>query len=223
MSDSADFHYDGGKGTAAEWRPIPGLPNYEASSDGQIRSLDHVDPRGRRRRGRVLKQTRAGRGGKYFYVPVPGKAGSVAAVHRLVLMAFRGPCPEGMEACHNNGDGHDNRIENLRWGSHASNVADMMRHKREARERGRHGREMRTAQFVDEVRRLLDMGFDDVYLYRCLRDQAGLKDQQIFNLLGAGHDAKDRRDYRRGLDMVWQKWLNDEQESRLLKADDGRV
>ena len=49
-------------------------------------------------------------------------------MHRLVLSAFYGPCPEGMIGCHNNGISHDNRIENLRWDTYASNTEDMLKH-----------------------------------------------------------------------------------------------
>jgi hypothetical protein len=49
-------------------------------------------------------------------------------VHRLVLEAFRGPCPEGMEACHKNGKPWDNRLENLRWGTPKSNANDKKTH-----------------------------------------------------------------------------------------------
>ena len=45
-------------------------------------------------------------------------------VHTLVLLAFVGPRPEGMEACHNNGTRIDNRLSNLRWDTHVGNVAD---------------------------------------------------------------------------------------------------
>lgn len=49
-------------------------------------------------------------------------------IHDLVLMAFVGPCPEGMMALHGNGNGRDNRLENLKWGTAKENAADMMRH-----------------------------------------------------------------------------------------------
>ena len=45
-------------------------------------------------------------------------------VHRLVLTAFRGPCPEGLVGCHNNDVRTDNRLENLRWDTSSANVAD---------------------------------------------------------------------------------------------------
>lgn len=51
-----------------------------------------------------------------------------AAVHRLVLEAFVGPCPPGMEALHRNGDPTDNRLENLRWGTRSENNLDRQRH-----------------------------------------------------------------------------------------------
>ncbi len=49
-------------------------------------------------------------------------------VHRLVLEAFVGPRPDGMEACHNNGIRTDARLENLRWGSRSDNQRDATRH-----------------------------------------------------------------------------------------------
>jgi hypothetical protein len=49
-------------------------------------------------------------------------------VHRLVLETFVGPCPDGMECCHNNGDPADNRLENLRWDTLSSNAYDRVEH-----------------------------------------------------------------------------------------------
>ncbi len=52
----------------------------------------------------------------------------VRYVHRLVLEAFVGPCPEGMECRHLDGNPRNNRVENLRWGTHRENRQDMERH-----------------------------------------------------------------------------------------------
>ncbi len=50
------------------------------------------------------------------------------SVARLVLTAFIGPCPEGMEGAHLNGDRGDNRIENLSWVTHTVNESHKSLH-----------------------------------------------------------------------------------------------
>jgi hypothetical protein len=60
-----------------------------------------------------------------------GSSHSHRFVHRLVLEAFDKPCPDGMEACHDpDPDPTNNRIENLRWDTHAANMRDSVRHGR---------------------------------------------------------------------------------------------
>lgn len=49
-------------------------------------------------------------------------------MHVLVLECFVGPCPPGMEACHENGIRHDCRLVNLRWDTRRANHADKRRH-----------------------------------------------------------------------------------------------
>lgn len=49
-------------------------------------------------------------------------------VHSLVLGAFVGPRPNGMVACHNDGDPFNNRLSNLRWDTQASNIEDKKKH-----------------------------------------------------------------------------------------------
>lgn len=53
-------------------------------------------------------------------------------VHQLVLEAFVGPRPEGMEACHWNDVCTDNRLENLRWDTTSANRHDQVRNGRHA-------------------------------------------------------------------------------------------
>lgn len=50
---------------------------------------------------------------------------STRYVHDLSLTAFVGPRPPGREACHRNNDKTDNRLSNLRWGTHTENYADL--------------------------------------------------------------------------------------------------
>jgi hypothetical protein len=54
--------------------------------------------------------------------------GASRKVHRLVLEAFVGPCPPGMECCHNDGNPLNNRLDNLRWDTRRSNQLDRNRH-----------------------------------------------------------------------------------------------
>jgi len=49
-------------------------------------------------------------------------------VYRLVLIAYVGPCPNGMVACHNDGDVTNNNLENLRWDTQKNNLKDTIAH-----------------------------------------------------------------------------------------------
>ena len=42
-------------------------------------------------------------------------------IHRLILLAFVGPCPEGMEVSHLNGNRFDSRLTNLKYETHVDN------------------------------------------------------------------------------------------------------
>ena len=108
-------------------KDIPGFPDYAVTDGGAIWSKPRVDTIGRRQRGTWLKPYIRKDG--HASVNLFSKYGQKAyRVHRLVLEAFVGPCPEGMEACHNNGDPADNRLENLRWDTRQENQKDAVKH-----------------------------------------------------------------------------------------------
>lgn len=48
-------------------------------------------------------------------------------LHRLVLLTFVGPCPPGMEGCHNDDDKSNNALTNLRWDTSSANHLDRTR------------------------------------------------------------------------------------------------
>ena len=114
-----------------DWLPVPGYEGlYDVSDLGRVRSIDRLVPRdsgGRMRiqRGRILKQ---GMRGRYQCVTLclDGKTERFS-VHRLVLLAFRGECPPGMEACHHDDDPLNNRLDNLRWDTKSANSLDRIR------------------------------------------------------------------------------------------------
>lgn len=108
--------------TPETWRDIPDLEGYyQASDQGQIRSVDRhqTDTRGRRtfRRGRILKQTtRDGHPGAL--ISVDGVTRTFSAC-RLVARTFLGAPPKVKtpRVIHIDGDPANNRVANLRWGT----------------------------------------------------------------------------------------------------------
>lgn len=118
--------------TEEEWRAIPGYEGfYEASNLGRVRSLDREyvrrDGIRTRRKGKVLTPTINTYGRRQVYLCLPGEKQNPQLVHRLVLQAFVGPCPDGMEACHWDDDHTNNRLDNLRWDTRVNNYRDRER------------------------------------------------------------------------------------------------
>jgi hypothetical protein len=119
-----------------EWRPVVGHPDYEVSNFGRVRSLDRVKVYQRRDQysGALLTITRCHKGkvlrpgtmtSGHQFVVLGRKKGF--CVHVLVLTAFVGPAPDGMECCHWDDDPANNHRDNLRWGTRADNLADYER------------------------------------------------------------------------------------------------
>jgi hypothetical protein len=113
------------------WAPIKDFEGiYEVSTLGRIRSLDRPQRvRGNGislQKGQILKQWKQG---NYMYCDLrkPGIK-QKARIHVVVLETFVCLRPDGMIACHNNGDSTDNRLYNLRWGTHEDNAKDKILH-----------------------------------------------------------------------------------------------
>jgi hypothetical protein len=101
-----------------EWREIPGWPEYEASSDGEIRYLAGI----------VLAQGRTKNGYARVYL-VNSHGHKQLCVHPLICEAFHGPKPTPKhEAAHFDGCRTNNRADNLRWATRKENMADKWRH-----------------------------------------------------------------------------------------------
>ncbi len=113
------------------WRAIPGYEGYEVSDHGNVRSLDRYVSRpnnGRSLRRGVALSPQIDRKG-YVWVRLSRQLQSrPVRVHRLVLLAFVGPCPPDMEACHDDGVNANNRLDNLRWDTKLANAQDRRRH-----------------------------------------------------------------------------------------------
>lgn len=84
-------------------------------------------------------------------------------VHCLVLLAFVGPCPPGMECCHWDRDRHNCNLSNLRYGTKAENQADKERHGTVMRG-VKNGTAKLTESQVIEIRGLAASGLDQTVI-----------------------------------------------------------
>ena len=118
------------------WRPVPSEPGVLASSRGRFLLPPRHAPlpgggyriyQTKPRHGQVSREKR-GALHSYLIAMVyrtgegPGRQ-RPRKVHQLVCEAFHGPRPfDGAVVIHINEDAHDNRPENLRWGTQRENL-----------------------------------------------------------------------------------------------------
>lgn len=113
---------------AEQWRYVVGFEGwYEVSDLGRVRRVR----RGQGARMGVLKPHLRGSHARVKYASVSLYRDGCRvepSVHSLVLHAFTGPRPPGMEGCHDDCDSLNNRHTNLRWGTRPDNRKDSIRH-----------------------------------------------------------------------------------------------
>jgi hypothetical protein len=135
-----------------EWRHCEGFPGYKISDAGRVlsvakskRALLHPTPQ-RNRNGKIIR----------MQVLLKNAAGKkvMVRVHTLVLAAFVGPRPNGLQCCHRDGDASNNRLENLRWDTAASNRLDSCLHGTEPRGDSHHKSTIGTAD-AERIKDLL--------------------------------------------------------------------
>ena len=113
------------------WKEIEGFPGYEISDMGRVRSFykrawrdweQVAEPQ------RILKGAYKKREGYHFVSLRRLGVSYTRPTHQLVLEAFVGPCPDGQESCHNDGDPRNNYLSNLRYDTHLENMHDAIEH-----------------------------------------------------------------------------------------------
>lgn len=98
------------------WLAVPEHESrYEVSDLGRVRSLRF---RGRDRT-EIINTCPNWSG--YIVVSLDRKQ---YRLHLVVLRAFIGPCPFGMEGCHGDNNKSNNRLDNLRWDTKQGNMTD---------------------------------------------------------------------------------------------------
>ena len=158
-----------------EWREVSGTDGfYEVSNLGRARSWAKCGPsRARRSEPKYLRLTPNHAG--YPIISLPD--GRKYFVHRLVMEAFVGPCPEGLQVRHLDGDPLNAAVENLRYGTQKENEADKLIHGRDIRgEKCGISRltledviEIRQGASAQEVAARLNVSISTVYAARCGR------------------------------------------------------
>lgn len=124
----------------SDTRPIPGLDGYFATADGLIIS--------RKSWKELVRSPRVDKWG-YQTLVLSGRS---FFVHRLVLLAFVGPCPDGLVTRHLDGDAKNNAVSNLAYGTHQQNMEDRRAHGRNAFG-ARNSNAKLTDDLVTEIRR----------------------------------------------------------------------
>lgn len=103
-----------------QWLDVVGFEGlYEVSNHGQVRSV---------KTGQIKKITTDKKTNRPFLNIWKKNKQSVIRIHKLVLEAFVGKKPDGMECCHNDGNPFNNHISNLRWDTPKNNHADKVKH-----------------------------------------------------------------------------------------------
>jgi hypothetical protein len=134
---------------------ILGFPNYSVAKDGRMWSKQRAGAKGGRIQGETCRDG-------HIRMRLFNQNGSKRIMlHRLVLEAYVGPCPEGMQCRHLNGDPADNRLDNLKWGTPKENHADAIRHGTHTclhQEGELAGNHKLTSKQVVEIKKLLTEG-----------------------------------------------------------------
>ncbi len=157
------FHYDTDAGVCYRTLDFLECSGYRVGDDGSVWSRWARQGWGKtsiRENWKRSKLRLTGRGYKvgrgYLGIRLtpssPGKKQRWSA-HRLVLTAFAGPCPEGLECRHLNGIRTDNRLGNLAWGTPEVNNADKKIHGTQPQGEGNNLAKL-TEKDVREIHRL---------------------------------------------------------------------
>lgn len=111
---------------AEEWRDIPGFNGYQASTFGNIRSVDRTIIRHNgskcSRKGMLLKPTISS--GYYSVNLSTGEKIISKKIHVLVALTFLGERPDGYDIRHKDGNKLNNALSNIEYGTRSENMLD---------------------------------------------------------------------------------------------------
>lgn len=114
------------------WKDIPDYEGfYQVSDIGRVKSLKRMLPCLSRSRNQITRKVKGKvltnckmKSGYLFVNLCKEKKHCIKYIHSLVLLAFVGPKPDDMECCHYDGTSDNNKLENIRYGTHKENMVD---------------------------------------------------------------------------------------------------
>lgn len=112
---------------SVEYRTVERIEGYRFGDDGSLWSCWRKGGGGPIGRWKRLSPGVGTNGYHNFRPLIDGKRVTVD-LPRIILEAFVGPAPDGMEVCHGDRDKGNNRLSNLRWGTREENIEDSRRH-----------------------------------------------------------------------------------------------
>ncbi len=102
-----------------QWKPYPEDRRYEVSNMGRIRTAVTLK----------IRKPQPLKGSKYLTLVFSSPTGHKCRyVHRMVLETWAGPCPDGHQASHLDGNRQHNAITNLVWETPVENHARKILH-----------------------------------------------------------------------------------------------
>ena len=163
----------------SNWKAVLGLEEmYEVSDSGEVRSLPRLDSRGYKWRGKLISTHSQKPYGHHSVILYHAGRGHKRWVHRLVLEAFKGIAPAGLQSCHRDGDSANNHARNLYWGTAIQNAADKRRH-------GTHlqGSQIVGSKFTEaDIRRVMELR-EEGCSYTQIRTMIGASIAHISNII----------------------------------------
>lgn len=160
-----------------EWRLIPGTEGiYAASNLGRIkREGHHLGVIGRTWPGKLIEGS-TNQDGYLVMRPYRRPDRRTVAIHRLVALTFLGPCPEGLEVNHIDGNRTNNAVSNLEYVTHHENVLHAWEHGDICRKGENNNRAKLTEDDVRAIRAAYEAGAST----RVLAKQYGLNQSAIW-------------------------------------------
>lgn len=140
------------------WKDVPSWEKwYQVSNKGRVRSLTRVSNCGWKAglskeavyQGKILSSPISGSGYRVVCFSAPGRR-EYHNVHRLVAEIFIGPCPAGLEVCHNDGVYENCEVKNLRYDTRQNNALDRNKHGTQVKKGHCKGEENGLARLTEE-------------------------------------------------------------------------